>query len=105
MDLVDADGRVQRRAAFDTAARLREFEVIDADGAVRWRAEFDDYAAVDGVAFAHRIVLDVAEGVTRVEISLRDVELNPELAPGIFQLRAPLESDQREGSAGERGSG
>jgi hypothetical protein len=89
MDLVDAERRVQQRAAFDTAARLREFEVVDDDGAVLWRARFDDYAAVDGVPFAHAIVLDVTAGVTHVEISLRDVELNPELPPDIFRLRAP----------------
>jgi hypothetical protein len=89
MDLVDAERRVRRRAAFDTAARLREFEVVGDDGAVLWRARFDDYAAVDGVPFAHAIVLDVTAGVTHVEISLRDVELNPELPPDIFRLRAP----------------
>lgn len=99
MDLVDAEGRVRRRAAFDTAARLREFEVIGGDGAVLWRAQFGDYAPVDGVPFAHAIVLDVAAGVTHVEISLRDVELNPELPPDIFRLRAPEKpaAPEREG--------
>jgi len=103
IDLADASGRVLRRAAFDSAARLREFELIDEDGAVRWRAEFADFAAVDGVSFAHRIVLDVAQGGTHVEISLRDVELNPELAPEIFRIRSPLGSvpGDREPDVGE----
>jgi hypothetical protein len=100
IDLVGADGRVQRRAAFDAAARLREFEVIDDDGSVRWRAGFEDYADVDGVSFAHRIVLDVTDGGTHVEISLREVELNPELAPEVFRLRSPREPDSVEGDAG-----
>jgi len=91
MDLVDAEQRVRRRVAFDAASRLREFEVVGDDGAVLWRAQFGDYAPVDGVPFAHEIVLDVAAGVTHVEISLRDVELNPELPPDIFRLRAPAE--------------
>jgi hypothetical protein len=89
MDLVDAERRVRRRAAFDAASRLREFEVVGDDGTVRWRAQFGDYASVGGVPFAHTIVLDVTAGVTHVEISLRDVELNPELPPDIFRLRAP----------------
>ena len=96
-----------RRAAFDSDARLREFESIDEDGAVRWRAEFADFAAVDGVSFAHRIVLDVTRGGTHVEISLRDVELNPELAPGVFRIRSPREAvpGAPEPDAGEREAG
>jgi outer membrane lipoprotein-sorting protein len=92
MDLVDAERRVRERAAFDAEARLREFEVVGEDGAVRWRAEFGDYAPVDGFPFAHQIVLDVSAGAAHVEISLRDVELNPELPPDIFRLRAPEET-------------
>ena len=89
MDLVDAERRVRQRVAFDATSRLREFEVVGDDGAVAWRAGFDDYASIDGVPFAHTIVLDVTAGVAHVEISLRDVELNPELPPDIFRLRAP----------------
>jgi outer membrane lipoprotein-sorting protein len=89
MDLVDAARRVRRRVTFDAASRLREFEVVGDDGAVLWRAQFGDYASIDGVSFAHEIVLDVTAGVAHVEISLRDVELNPELPPDIFRLRAP----------------
>jgi outer membrane lipoprotein-sorting protein len=88
MDLVDSERRVRRRVAFDATSRLREFEVVGDDGAVAWRARFGDYASVDGVPFAHAIVLDVTAGVAHVEISLRDVELNPELPPDIFRLRA-----------------
>jgi outer membrane lipoprotein-sorting protein len=100
MDLVDAERRARGRAAFDAAARLREFEVVGDDGAVLWRAQFDDYAAIDGVAFAHTIVLDVTAGASHVEISLRDVELNPELPPGIFRLRAPAGTEALEGEEG-----
>jgi hypothetical protein len=100
MDLVDAERRVRRRVAFDRTARLREFEVVGDDGAVLWRARFDDYAAVDGVPFAHDIVLDVAAGATHVEISLRDVELNPALPPDIFRVRAPVATRALEGEGG-----
>lgn len=98
MDLVGAGGRVRQRVAFDSAARLRELSTLDADGGVRWRARFDDYAEVDGEPFAHQIVVD--EGVAHVEISLRDVELNPALDPGIFRLRVAPEAAERGDDAG-----
>jgi hypothetical protein len=97
MDLVDAEQRVRRRVAFDATARLREFEVLGDDGALRWRAQFGDHAPVDGVPFPHKIVLDVTAGGVHVEISLRDLELNPELPPDIFQLRAPSRKEALEG--------
>jgi hypothetical protein len=100
MDLVDAEQRVRRRVAFDSTGRLREFEVLGDDGVVLWRARFDDYAPVDGVPFAHEIVLDVTAGVAHVEITLRDVELNPELPPDIFRLRAAPGAESRGGEGG-----
>jgi len=100
VDFVDAQQGLRRRAVFDTAARLRELVIFDGAGDPRWTARFEDYAPVSGVPFAHRIVLDVSTGASRVEISLRDVELNPDLPPGIFQLRAPVA-----GSAASRSGG
>jgi len=100
VDLVDTEQRLRRRAVFDAAARLRELVVYDGAGAARWTARFDDYAEVSGVPFAHHIVLDVSMGSSRVEISLRDVELNPELPPGIFHLRAPVTSGEIERHGG-----
>lgn len=100
MDLVDANQRIRRRMAFDAAARLREFEVLDGVGDVLWRAQFDDYAPVGAVAFAHSIVLDIAAGNAHVEISLRDVELNPEISPEVFRIRPPAGEIDLEGKAG-----
>jgi hypothetical protein len=100
MDLVDADRRVRRRIAFGAASELREFEVLDDRCDVVWRAQFGDYAPVGEVPFAHSIVLDVSVGAAHVEIELRDVELNPELAPGIFRIRPRAETVGQEGNAG-----
>jgi hypothetical protein len=100
MDLVDSEQRVRQRAAFDADSRLREFEVVDEGGAVRWRARFGDHEVVGETFFPHTIVLDVTTGDTHVEISLRDVELNPRLAPGVFQLRDPAGQQPREGPGG-----
>jgi len=100
MDLVDASQRVRRRIAFDAEGRLRETELLEPDGSTRWRATFADYERVGDTSFAHSIVLDVAADGTHVEISLRDVELNPELPPGIFRIRAPAEATAPEGNRG-----
>ena len=50
--------------------------------------------------FAHAISLDVAAGRTHAEISLRDVELNPELSPDIFRLRLPPLGGSEAGGGG-----
>lgn len=89
VDLADARGAVRRRVGFDGHGRLDRVEALDGRGRRLWRAEFRDYAPLEGVDFAHAVELEVEAGRTRAEISLRDVELNPELPPDIFRLRAP----------------
>jgi hypothetical protein len=100
VDLADAGGRVRRRVDFDAEGRLRWLEVFDTAGALAWRAEFDEYAPVGGEPFAHTVSLEVSAGQTRAKISLRDVELNPELPPDIFRLRAPGRSDAQPDGGG-----
>ncbi len=89
IDLADAEGVLRQRVSFDPAGRLHGFELLDSNGEMLWKAQFREYRDVDGISFAHAISLDVAAGMTHAEISLRDVELNPELAPELFQLRLP----------------
>lgn len=80
-------GEVRRRLSFDEQGRLAGLEVLGEDGELAWRARWSGFAPVGGVSFAHAIQLWVAEGDTRAAIALRDVELNPELPPGIFSVR------------------
>jgi hypothetical protein len=80
-------GPERRRLAFDAQGRLSRISVFDPEGALEWVAAFEGYAPVGGVSFAHEITLYVAAGRTRAEIRLRDVELNPELPPGIWSVR------------------
>ncbi len=93
VDLADERGAVLERVAFVGAARVAWLEVRGEDGGVEWRARFGDYRGVARADVAPELVLDVAAGGTHAEISLRDVELNPELPPGIFQLRGPAEGE------------
>jgi hypothetical protein len=81
------DGALRRRLAFDAQGRLTGLEVFGDEGDLAWRATWSGFAAVGGVPFAHAIALWVTEGDTRAAITLRDVELNPELPPGIFSVR------------------
>ena len=93
IDLADTQGTVVQRATFDPAGRLRALEVLDDSGAVLWAAQFDEYRDIGGSPFAHSIGLDVRSGMTRVEISFRNVELNPDLPPGLFRLFSSGEGD------------
>ncbi len=99
IDLADANGSVRRRVGFDAEGRLRWIEAVG-DGEVEWRASFDRYELVGDTLFAHAISLDVAAGRTHAEISLRDVELNPELSPDIFRLRPPPLGGSEAGEGG-----
>lgn len=82
-------GSERRRLDFDPEGRLLRAEVFAPDGASEWVASFGDYEPVGGVAFAHSITLYVAAGDTLARIRLRDVELNPELPPGVWSVRPP----------------
>ena len=67
----------------------RKFEVPFDPVVIFSTSDFDAYAEVDGMPFAHAVTLDIGAGETHAEITLRKVQLNPELSPDIFRLRAP----------------
>jgi len=98
VSLAAPGGPERRRLRFDPQGRLERVEVIGPDGSLEWIAAFADFEPVGGVPFAHAITLYVAAGGTKAEIHLRDVELNPELPPGIWSVRPPR-------SAGARAAG
>jgi hypothetical protein len=100
IELVDAGGAVRRVLGFDAAARLRRVEARGANGAVSWVVQFDDYRDVGDEAFAHTIELEVPSSATHARLGFRDVELNPELPPGIFELRLPAGVSSEPGEAG-----
>lgn len=82
----DDAGVRRRQVEFDAEGRLRWLQVREAAG-FAWEARFDDYAPVGGAPLAHVVTLDIDGGRTRAVLSLRDLELNPQLPPDIFRLR------------------
>jgi len=64
-------------------------EYRDEFGDVQWRAYFGDYRDLGGVPVATRIRLEVPDAEHSVEITLSDVDVNPELDDSIFTVEAP----------------
>jgi hypothetical protein len=89
IELADATGRVRRVVEFDADGQLRRLEQRDAAGRRLWEVRFGDYVDLAGGRFARDVSLRDGAGGGRADLTLRDVELNPPLAPGLFQLRDP----------------
>lgn len=91
--LATPDGGVQLELAGPPAAGTQTF-VFDAAGRLRrMRREpagldvrFDAYAPVGSAALPHAVAVE--HSGTRAEVSLRDLELNPDLPDALFELRA-----------------
>jgi outer membrane biogenesis lipoprotein LolB len=100
--LVSGDGRIEvtltdlagaqlRTVAFDKMGLLRRVDVF-ARGRIAWTAHFDDYAGVGDRFFAHTLLVEFISARTTAEVSLRDVEINPDLQDDVFHLQlAPFE--------------
>jgi outer membrane lipoprotein-sorting protein len=65
------------------------YEQRDEDGYVRLRATFDSYANVDGTRLPTLVGLELPRSRERIEITLRDPEVNPVLAKSVFALKTP----------------
>jgi hypothetical protein len=89
IELADPGGRVRRVVEFGAGGELRRLAQSDERGEVAWEALFDDFTEVSGAPFARSVALRSSSGRTRAELVLRDVELNPNVPPDIFQLRPP----------------
>lgn len=64
-------------------------EYRDAHGDIEWRVLFEEYNTVADVPIATRIRLEVPDAEHSVEISLTDVDLNPELPSDTFHFADP----------------
>lgn len=93
VERVDAEGRLFERVSFDAEQRLRGFERFDGAGHLVWSARFDDHRPLMGgsgamQSFAHAVELRFPFERAVVDVDFKDVELDPELPPGLFELGA-----------------
>jgi hypothetical protein len=65
------------------------YEQRDEEGYVQLRATFDAYASVDGLRLPTLLDLELPASSERIEITLRDPEVNPVLASSVFALETP----------------
>jgi len=70
----------------------RHYEMLDPQGHTRFRFLLDDYRMIDAVPTATWLIARSAQG--NIEIRLKDVELNQELAPTAFT--PPRRAEKRE---------
>jgi hypothetical protein len=93
-----ADGRVRldlraperpetTRFEFDPAGRLAGWAWLDADGAPLQEARFADYRPLGDDAFPYEVELVDRTTGAEARVRFTSVELNPALAPELFELR------------------
>ena len=86
-----ADGGA-RVVWYSAALAPVRYEERDRDGNVRLRAAYDGYTAVDGVAVATQLQIELPPSQQRIAIALSDVEVNPPLGDGVFAFQTPAGS-------------
>lgn len=74
---------------FTTLLEPVRYEQRDEDGYVQLRATFEAYASVGGTRLPTFLDLELPPSRERIEITLRDPEVNPILASSVFALEAP----------------
>lgn len=89
LDRVDEKGVLRQRLDFDADGNLRRVEAFEAGERLSWSAEYRDVRNLDGLDFAHAIVLWFPGSQTQVELVFKQVELNPALPAGVFTLQRP----------------
>lgn len=77
-----------QRLDFDAEGRLVEL-VFHPGGRETFRARWSDWREVAPGAFPHRLELELVSPPARWQLDYGEVELNPELAPGLFELPEP----------------
>jgi outer membrane biogenesis lipoprotein LolB len=96
-DLVQARGAVAvgedryveaglRRLRIGPEGEVRGLEALDEDGTVRWAVEYGRWQDVAGERYPFTVRLEFPATQVRAELLLREVELNADLDPSLFDL-------------------
>jgi hypothetical protein len=94
VELTDTAGVPRERIELDSKGHLLVEQRLDAALRVHRRAEFGDYATGGDVDFAREFEVAFPTLELRVGLTLRDVELNPEIPAGLYRLRAGATAGQ-----------
>jgi outer membrane lipoprotein-sorting protein len=89
MKLWQESGRTVNVIWFGDTLDPVRYEQRDREGRVLLRASFGDYTPVQGVSLPTRIELELPWSGQRIDIDLRDPELNPSLSDTVFALATP----------------
>jgi hypothetical protein len=79
-------GGSARSFAFDSIGRLVAFKASGIQGESLLDVRYSDFREVSGESFAHNLVLSFPEQQARATVAFREVELNPQIAPELFEL-------------------
>jgi outer membrane lipoprotein-sorting protein len=83
------DGRRVNVIWFGEALEPARFEQRDEDGTVLVRATFTDFTQVDRLRLPTRLALEIPPARQRIDIALREPEVNPALPDSVFALAMP----------------
>jgi len=87
VDLADAAGALRQRFEFAHGGLLRRAQIFASEDALAWEAIFAAYERVEPEGFfAHTIEVHFSESQSNAVLSLKAVELNPELPEDLFSL-------------------
>jgi hypothetical protein len=88
LDLRAPDQLETTRLEFDAAGRLAGWAWLGADGEALQEARFADYRALGDDAFPYEVELVDRTTGAEARVRFATVELNPVLAPALFELQA-----------------
>ncbi len=71
---------------FDTLGRLVAFRLAGSKGELLLDVRYGDFRDVGDGSFAHNLELSFPEQEAKATVAFREVELNPEIAPELFEL-------------------
>jgi hypothetical protein len=92
VELWQEAGRSVQVGWFSPELEPLRYEQRRDDGRVLLRTTFGEYATIDGVRVPTELGIELPIEQRRIDISLRDTEINPVLAEAVFKLDTPAGS-------------
>lgn len=71
-----------------------QYTAYDTDGMMKYRIIYSDYRREGNVWFAGHLLMRFFDPRSRIEISYKDVEINPALEDKLFEIKLPRDAKQ-----------